>query len=499
MDDPYGKGQKFVNTAIETFFAKGVGKWKSFGIFTHDSGPLVDNEKVFISSDMFLKSISKITLKNNHQTLLILDALPSHSYSPSTSIGKTKLDDFLKEHESLPSSMLYFGKKPEDNQLFDSLETIKVDLDWILNHKAFTAKVVKAASIVQRSIKGKDLANVFDLKALGKFLIDSLGPPSFSEEAVQAAKGAGADQIASDVTSSISSPYSAIYKGIKYAYKFAKLRQKRKKKEVQQEYKEWEETVEKNFSQENLGNLVAEKGLNHLLNQLSINKYALILNGTKGTPYELFFPLFLRNFYEQWEAQTPEEQLYVCFDNAAEYLKEKTTTDLIRPPPQSLKNVHFVGHFFTKDPLNESLLTYTAKDYLRERAIVIDMTPKLFDAVFKELSLSTRSYLQKQFETIGKKTLKDDLYYLSYNRAKKVPWQLINLQMGVTGKIYSSLRKAITQIVDTISSSVESKDLDLPDQDVTILLEEEKKELEARQAELEAEMEAEIEEEKKIT
>ncbi|MHA2060062.1 MAG: hypothetical protein ACW976_04710 [Candidatus Ranarchaeia archaeon] len=498
MDDPYAKGQKFVNSAIDKFLTKGVEGWRSLGIFTHDPGPLIDTRKVFISPDMFLKSITKHTIKNNHQTLLILDASPTHSYSPSTPVGKAKIDYFLEELDSLPSSLLYFGKKPEGNPVFDNLESIKVDLDWVLNRKVFTAKVVKAASIVDRSIKGKDLANVFDLGALGKFLIQSLGPPSFSEEAVQAAKGAGADQIASDVTSSISSPYSALYKGIKYAYKFAKLRQKRKKEEVQQEYKEWEEMVEQNFSQENLGDLVTEKGLNHLLNQLSINKFVLILNGTHGTPYELFFPLFLRNLYEQWRAQTPDEHLYMCVDNAAEYLKDKTTTDLLRPPHQSLKNVHFVSHLYTKDPLNEALLTPTAKDYLRERAIIIDMTPKLFDAVFKDLKLSTRSYLQKQFETIGKKNLKDDLYYLSYNRAKKVPWQLNNLQMGMTGKLYSSLRKAVTQIVDTISSSIDSKDLDIPDHDLSNLLEEEKVELAARHEELEAEKEAEIEEEKKI-
>ena len=56
--------------------------------------------------------------------------------------------------------------KPEGVDLFDDLKTIKVDLDWLLSHKVYTAKVVKAASVVERSIKGKDLANVFDIPAL---------------------------------------------------------------------------------------------------------------------------------------------------------------------------------------------------------------------------------------------------------------------------------------------------------------------------------------------
>ncbi len=498
MDDPYEKGHEFVDAAIEAFFKEGLGSWRSFGIFTHDPGTIIDNRKTLVNPEMFLESFVKLVRQNDHQAVLVLDATRSHSYSPSTPEGNEKLFAFMKDIGSLPTSLLLFGPPTEHVTLYGDTPQVKVDIDWLLNHKGFAARVIQEASLVTRSIKAKDLSDVFDLNGFSLCLIKSLGPPSFTEEALEAAKGAGTDQIASDITSSISSPFSAIYKGFRYAYKFAKLRQKRKGEEVQKEYEEWETMLETSFATEKLNKFVATKGLNPLLNQLSVNKFAVVLNTTTGTPYELFFPFLLRNLYDEWSAHSEKEHIFVCFDNATKYLIGKTTTDLIRPPPKTLTDIHFVGHFYTKDPPHEELLLATALDYLRERAIIVDMTPQLFDGVFKHLSFSTRAYLQKQFETIGKKTLKDDLYYLTYNRIKKNPWQLNKLQIGLTNKIYSSLRKAMTKVVDKITDRVATQDLDLPEEELRKLEERDQKDLAERQAELDAEREAELEDEKKI-
>jgi len=172
--------------------------------------------------------------------------------------------------------------------------------------------------------------------------------------------------------------------------------------------------------------------------------------------------------------------------------------NLIHPPPKLLETLHFVSQFHTREPPQNEYLVDVARDYLREKAVVIDMTPTLFDAVFRDLSLSTRSYLQKQFEVIGKKTLKEDMYYLTFNRNKKNPWQLNKLQVGITDKLLSSLKKAVSKVADKISFNVDSTDLDLPEKDLQKLRERDLKLLEQRQLELAAEREAEIEEEKKI-
>ncbi|MHA1917020.1 MAG: hypothetical protein ACTSUV_01750 [Candidatus Ranarchaeia archaeon] len=460
MHEQYEKGLKFSKTAIFQFLDSIDPNWRSLGIFTFEEGEIIDTEEVFVSPEMLLLSVASILSRKNQNTLLIINSNKPHKYSISSENGKLIFDDSLNHFDFSQDSLFYFGSKLKENNIFESIPSLKIDLDWILDHKPFLAKVVEQSNLVNRNIKVNKLSDVFDIPELSKFFIKSLGPPSLSEDAVRKVQGITDDSIVSDLTTfnPITNPFGAAYKGIKYAYKLAKLRKERQQDEVQKQYSEWQENIDIGYSEEVLSDLFQSNGLEQLIHHMKNNKITIIINDTFGTPHELCLNLLLRNILDLWNKETNNEDLFCVLDNGSMYVRTQVFSDLIRPPPNSKVNLHFVSNFSTKNPSDEKILVETSKDYLRDLAIVFDISPKIFDQVFGNLSFSNKSFLQKQFEDVGKKTTKESIYYLTLDKSEKQQWKINKLKLRSMKTIFSSFKKDLEKkIISPIKKEIRSQ------------------------------------------
>ncbi len=276
--------------------------WQRLGIISFYDAPFVASEKLYLSPKQVMVVMARQAKTKDTGLVFVADALEKAEMGLSTKKG---FDQFMHVFDSLfpDAEKFYFGPKDSDRTFLHEYPTLKIPLQWLIKRPNKFAEVLSDASPVGEDIGPGDAA-FEDLAGMKEVLVEKLGPPSLTEEVLGKIKSTEASEYAGEAVGLMTvfiSPASAVTRGVRYLGKFASLIKERRKQEVKEVYQEWEERVNKAYSEENLLKFFdTDPNSDYVLSRaVSERKPVLIITETRGTLYDLFLPLVLQHLVEE--------------------------------------------------------------------------------------------------------------------------------------------------------------------------------------------------------
>jgi hypothetical protein len=284
------------------------------------------------------------------------------------------------------------------------------------------------------------------------------------------------------------SPTTAVSRGVKYLGKFVSMVRDRRKQEVKEVYEEWTNRVKEGYSKENLEKFFddTEDYQSQLVEAVSSFKPILLILETRGTLYDLFLPLILQHLVseigfipphlrprreseekkkEKEEAEAlriediSEEDLPPVTDQLIQSIIESeiaekhepgVTEDIYEGKPQTIlfldaathlskfnrsfkfalnipekyTNMSVAASFFTDRDKITSALQEGVLDYMKERALIFDLHPQLFDLATARMPVSKKAWLNVQLQEMEKVRTDGEVAFLEYSEKDEESWKL---------------------------------------------------------------------------
>ncbi|MFO7836271.1 MAG: hypothetical protein R6V83_06435 [Candidatus Thorarchaeota archaeon] len=487
----YQRGYEWFSNTIR----KGLDNrsWKRLGIFSYYEAPFLDTPDLHLSPEQTMLAMAKYRSESEGATVFILDIT---SERETTIVSERGFNDFLRifSKEFPNSKKFYFGSKTSERTWLHEYEAHKIPLKWLVKRPNIFAEVLSDASPVGEDIGPGD-ASFENIVGMIEVLKEKLGPPSLTEEVMGKIKKTEASEYAGEAVGLMTvfvSPTVAVSRGVKYLGKFMNLLKDRRKQEVKEVYEEWEQRVEETFSEEHLLNFFHddENYQSPLIQAVDDEEIILLINESRDTLYDLFFPLVLHHLMElkgyvpphrrrrvdpradeeaqqasiyKSEVMNEEEeeefheleqelidaaesiekeeeeqpdtkdfqdkpQISIFLDSATYLSKLSKSFEFALSIPETYTNTSLAAYFFTDlQEVSEPVRDAVLK-FISEKALVFDLHPVLFDLASDGMPITRKVWLESIFRQIEEKRHKDRLGFLEYDISLEDNWRVHELQ-----------------------------------------------------------------------
>ncbi|RLI38066.1 hypothetical protein DRO60_03825 [Candidatus Bathyarchaeota archaeon] len=403
--------------------------WPRLGILSFKDEVLVSAKGKAITPELLLLALGLKAGEEGLRALVLLNARKEHALSLLGQEGFASLSRLL---EPLGLKLIYFG--PSSEGPLASLERARLPFEWLALNAVLLAKLAEAATPVRRKAKEVDVS---DLPALSRFLVETLGPPSFKEDVLARIKGANKYEVAADAISTaaaVISPTSLIGTGLKYAAKFFSLVRQRRKEEYRAYLEQWRRNVEAAFSEEVLARLVGEDGLGPVKEALEARELAVLVQDAIGTPHELFLPLLIACLADELAG----EGYLLALDGASHLARLDVPVELLPSLPEKHPGLR-LACFLPTSGLSYERLPELVRALTAERAAIFDLDPALESVLYEGRSAAFRAALLRCLELAAKERLAGRMAFVLYDTATAPMPELVVVKAGLLSRLKAKL------------------------------------------------------------
>jgi len=401
-------------------------RWSRLGIVTFKDEELLSSKSALVAPEFLLLSMAVKAVERDIKAILVLNARKQHALNLSGQEGLRAFLDLLGPDGPRP---LYFGVSGEGH--LASLDRARLSISWLAANPGVLARLIEAASPVERRVKEIDLSS---LEALSALLVEKLGPPSLKEDVVVKIKGANKYEVAADALSTaaaVISPTSLLATGIKYAAKFFSLVRERRKEEYKAYLETWKKNVEEAFSVDKLSALLCEDDLEPIQASLEQHGLAVIIHDVMGTPHELFLPLLLLNM----ASELGQGGLLMIVDGAAHLARLGLPVELLACVPERHPGVRMACFIPTGDVPRYEKLPDLVKIFTSKRAAIFDLEPFYVDVLCGGRSAAFRAALLRGLEEAARERLAGSFAFVFYDEFEHPLPEVLKLKLGLLKRL----------------------------------------------------------------
>ena len=471
--------------------------WRRLGLFSFYDEPYAESSLLYLSPKQVMLTMARIAKKKESGLLLVVDAMEKEEMGLSTKQG---FDQFMELFQGLfPASQIYyFGPKESDREWLHVFTPLKIPLQWLVKRPNVFAEVLSDASLVGEEVAPADAA-FEDFEGMFEVLEEKLGPPSLTDEVMGKIRDTEASSYAGEAVGLMTvfvSPTTAVTRGVKYLGKFMSLVKDRRKQEMKDVYEEWTERVKKGYSEEKLKKFFDDSPdySSGIIEAIASFKPVLLVLETRGTLYDLFLPLVLKQLVEEIGYLPPhrrakkkedkkkdksksdddsdsqltyeevdgiaaddlppvtdqlvqtvidhEEELArvniemsnvefegkpetILFLDAATHLsKFSRSFKFALNIPEKYPNMSVAASFFTDREKISPTLQEGVMDYMKERALIFDLHPALFDLATSRMPVSRKAWLNGKLQEMERIRSEGEVAFLEYIGDERFKWNL---------------------------------------------------------------------------
>jgi len=472
-------------------------EWKRLGLFSFYDAPYAESDLLYLSPKQVMLTTAKLAKKKEASLILVVDAMEKGEMGLSTKAGYAQ---FMEIFEGLfpDSTKFYFGPKDTEREWLHEFQSLKIPLSWLAKRPNVFSEVLSDASPVGEIIGPAD-AIFEDFAGMIEVLVEKLGPPSLTEEVMGKIRSTEASEYAGEAVGLMTvfiSPTTAVTRGVKYLGKFMSLVKDRRKQEMKDIYLEWNERVQKGYSEVNLRKFFDDSTdyKSGLIEAASSFKPILLVIETRGTLYDLFLPLVLQHLVEEIGYIPPhrrpkvvadkkkkdknkrdfdaEEMSYESIEGITEEDLPPVTDQLIQSMidkegdvshtdidisedefegkpetvlfldaathlskfnrsfkfalniPEKFPNMSVAASFFTDREKISTALQEGVLEYMKERALIFDLHPALFDRATARMPVSRKAWLIGELQKMERIRSGGEVAFLEYVSDADRKWNL---------------------------------------------------------------------------
>ncbi|NWF95488.1 MAG: hypothetical protein HXY34_05060 [Candidatus Thorarchaeota archaeon] len=285
--------------------------WRKLGLFSYYDAPYVESERLYLSPKQAMLAMAADVKSQGRNVVMVVDAMEKAEMGLSTKQG---FDQFMELYDGIfpDAAKFYFGSRDSDRTWLHDYPSLKIPLQWVIQHPVVFAEVLSDASPVGEIVGPAD-ASFEDFAGMTEVLVEKLGPPSLSEEVLGKIRSTEASEYAGEAVGLLTvfiSPATAVTRSVRYLGKFVSLLKNRRKQEVKEVYEEWAQRVRDGYSEENLRKYFDDDPSfeSELTKAVEEVRPVLLVLETRGTLYDLFMPLITQQLVEVVGYVRPEDR-----------------------------------------------------------------------------------------------------------------------------------------------------------------------------------------------